>query len=444
MSMLAEPRSRQKWSEDPRNTRWSSDKSKFGYQMLTKMGWSEGLGLGSTLQGHTSHVKIKKKKNGHGIGMKTSHDDDWIAHQDSFNALLSSLNTGDAPSDKKIQSLEDRVRVTRTKIMYSRFVKSKDLSRASNNDLACIFGQRSKSAPSTPQRSEDEDGSLSDGSTASCPTQKRAKDAKAGKSTTEHGFTTISSGVSVADYFASKMAALKQGSKTSLASTTDRVPDQENTDSKDTEETESVPKKKKKHKNVTFDITEISSTDESEQIKQEEEEECTETKKSKKKKHKKSQKSSDIVEEETSQEENVDVKKKKKKKKARLEEGTDEQQYVVCREKKEKSKDRVEESTTNQNSDEQSSSNSESPQPSKSKKSKKKKNSRNVEEVENESKNIVDDETMTSSSSSSKKSKKKKRRHEESEEVSHENDGGEERKKKRKKRHQSDGEDGAN
>jgi len=441
--MLAEPRSRQKWSEDPRNTRWSSDKSKFGYQMLTKMGWSEGLGLGSTLQGHTSHVKIKKKKNGHGIGMKTSHDDDWIAHQDSFNALLSSLNTGDAPSDKKIQSLEDRVRVTRTKIMYSRFVKSKDLSRASNNDLACIFGQRSKSAPSTPQRSEDEDGSLSDGSTASCPTQKRAKDAKAGKSTTEHGFTTISSGVSVADYFASKMAALKQGSKTSLASTTDRVPDQEDTDSKDTEETESVPKKKKKHKNVTFDITENSSTDESEQTK-EEEEECTETKKSKKKKHKKSQKSSDIVEEEASQEENVDVKKKKKKKKARLEEGTDEQQYVVCREKKEKSKDRAEESTTNQNSDEQSSSNSESPQPSKSKKSKKKKNSRNVEEVENESKNIVDDETMTSSSSSSKKSKKKKRRHEESEEVSHENDGGEERKKKRKKRHQSDGEDGAN
>jgi len=443
MSMLAEPRSRQKWSEDPRNTRWSSDKSKFGYQMLTKMGWSEGLGLGSTLQGHTSHVKIKKKKNGHGIGMKTSHDDDWIAHQDSFNALLSSLNTGDAPSDKKIQSLEDRVRVTRTKIMYSRFVKSKDLSRASNNDLACIFGQRSKSAPSTPQRSEDEDESLSDGSTASCPTQKRAKDAKAGKSTTEHGFTTISSGVSVADYFASKMAALKQGSKTSLASTTDRVPDQEDTDSKDTEETESVPKKKKKHKNVTFDITENSLTDESEQTK-EEEEECTETKKSKKKKHKKSQKSSDIVEEEASQEENVDVKKKKKKKKARLEEGTDEQQYVVCREKKEKSKDRAEESTTNQNSDEQSSSNSESPQPSKSKKSKKKKNSRNVEEVENESKNIVDDETMTSSSSSSKKSKKKKRRHEESEEVSHENDGGEERKKKRKKRHQSDGEDGAN
>ena len=35
--------------------------------MLTKMGWSEGHGLGSTLQGETSHVKVKKKKHGHGI-----------------------------------------------------------------------------------------------------------------------------------------------------------------------------------------------------------------------------------------------------------------------------------------------------------------------------------------------------------------------------------------
>ena len=29
MSMLAEPRSRQKWSEDPRNTRWASGKTKW-------------------------------------------------------------------------------------------------------------------------------------------------------------------------------------------------------------------------------------------------------------------------------------------------------------------------------------------------------------------------------------------------------------------------------
>lgn len=29
-----------------------------------------------------------------GVGMKVGHDDDWIAHQDQFNALLSQLNQG--------------------------------------------------------------------------------------------------------------------------------------------------------------------------------------------------------------------------------------------------------------------------------------------------------------------------------------------------------------
>ena len=29
-----------------------------------------------------------------GIGMKKSHEDDWISHQDDFNALLSQLNQG--------------------------------------------------------------------------------------------------------------------------------------------------------------------------------------------------------------------------------------------------------------------------------------------------------------------------------------------------------------
>lgn len=34
---------------------------------------------------------------------------------------------------------------------YNRFIQSKDLSSKSAEDMACIFGQRSKSAPGTPQ-----------------------------------------------------------------------------------------------------------------------------------------------------------------------------------------------------------------------------------------------------------------------------------------------------
>ncbi|XP_057297933.1 PIN2/TERF1-interacting telomerase inhibitor 1-like [Hydractinia symbiolongicarpus] len=203
MSMLAEPRSRQKWSDDPRNTRWANDKSKFGYQMLTKMGWSDGKGLGQKQNGAVSHIRVRKNRSNAGIGSKHSHDDDWISHQNDFNDLLSQLNKGSGGSSNKIQSLEDKVKSSKKKILYTKFVKSKDLSNASSHDLACIFGQRSKSAPATPQLS-DEEGNVSDTSAALCPVTDAAQ------TTQEHGITTVHSGVSVADYFAKKMEALER------------------------------------------------------------------------------------------------------------------------------------------------------------------------------------------------------------------------------------------
>ena len=44
-----------------------TDKSKFGYQMLTKMGWSEGKGLGHKENGSLSHVKVNKRKTNAGF-----------------------------------------------------------------------------------------------------------------------------------------------------------------------------------------------------------------------------------------------------------------------------------------------------------------------------------------------------------------------------------------
>jgi hypothetical protein len=41
---------------DPNNKHWVNDKSKFGYKMLLKMGWSEGKGLGSQEQGMTENI----------------------------------------------------------------------------------------------------------------------------------------------------------------------------------------------------------------------------------------------------------------------------------------------------------------------------------------------------------------------------------------------------
>ncbi|CAI9552184.1 unnamed protein product [Staurois parvus] len=74
MAMLAEPRRKQKWSVDPRNSTWSKDDSKFGQKMLEKMGWSKGKGLGAQEQGSTEHVKVQVKNNTLGLGASNNYE----------------------------------------------------------------------------------------------------------------------------------------------------------------------------------------------------------------------------------------------------------------------------------------------------------------------------------------------------------------------------------
>merc|ERR1712142_1286914 len=189
MSMLAESRSRQKWSHDPRNTNWANDKTKFGYTMLTKMGWSEGSGLGLNLSGNVSHIKVNKRGSNAGVGLKKSHEDDWISHQDDFNALLNSLNGN--PTSETASPVE---KMRASKHRYTKFVKSKDLSNASTDDLACIFGQRGKTGNEVPEEEEDSEGSETEVATVR----------------EELSLKTVESTLSMNEYFAKKMVALKQ------------------------------------------------------------------------------------------------------------------------------------------------------------------------------------------------------------------------------------------
>ncbi|XP_027896164.1 PIN2/TERF1-interacting telomerase inhibitor 1 isoform X1 [Xiphophorus couchianus] len=153
MSMLAEPRKKQKWSVDPRNSAWSNDDNKFGQKMLEQMGWSKGKGLGRSQQGSTDHIKVKVKNNKHGLGANASHEDNWIAHQDEFNELLAQLNnhhgqttSNEVPPDEmKSFSLEEKSKISKKRVHYTKFTKGKDLSSRSETDLNCIFGKRTKS-----------------------------------------------------------------------------------------------------------------------------------------------------------------------------------------------------------------------------------------------------------------------------------------------------------
>ncbi|XP_044174941.1 PIN2/TERF1-interacting telomerase inhibitor 1-like isoform X2 [Acropora millepora] len=169
MAMLAERKKKQKWSADPRNTNWSNDTSRFGYQMLSKMGWDSGKGLGAKEDGMTAFIKTVKRKH--------------------------NLEEDRPKKKKKKYELEKTARQSRKRVFYNKFIRSKDLSSKSAEDMACVFGRRSKSDPVTPQElSEDEESDLS---TTSCPPRGL------------HGVQTITSGQNIQEYFQKKMMEIK-------------------------------------------------------------------------------------------------------------------------------------------------------------------------------------------------------------------------------------------
>jgi len=440
MAMLAEPRSKQKWSDDPRNTRWSNDKTKFGYQMLSKMGWSEGKGLGSRMSGNTSHVKVTKKRSASGLGSTQANDDNWIAHQDDFNALLGALNqktsTSSEASESKIGSLEDRVKNSKKKIMYHKFVKSKDLSRASSHDLACIFGQRSKSAPNTPQISDDE-AVDSDASTSSCPPPAHELPPPS-----EHGIQTTTSSCNMHEYFARKMAALQQARIAKLMQDPDEVTVAVKEEQSPTEENVKLECRKKKKSKTPDTVVE----EESDRVSK-----CTTDGIKKKKKKRKYE--DDDEKKVTFAEENIDanitkeivtseVKKKSKRKKSKI---VDNEEEASCETEKglvkvEGKKKKKKKKTEEENADNISTENSEhcsnrvDTQGEEIKKKKKKKQVEiegddNIEVVNSElNLNCVEENEI-------KKKKSKKRKH--SKELSEEKV--EHKVKKKKKKHVEDG-----
>ncbi|XP_037541349.1 PIN2/TERF1-interacting telomerase inhibitor 1 [Nematolebias whitei] len=244
MAMLAEQRRKRKWSVDPRNSAWSNDDSKFGQKMLERMGWSKGKGLGRSEQGSTDHIKVKVKNDNHGLGANASHEDNWIAHQDEFNELLAQLNNhhgqnNEAPSDERGFSLEEKSKTAKKRVHYMKFTKGKDLSSRSETDLNCIFGKRTKSANDQEQESSKHNSSDESEASGTTPPEQDA----------ELITKTVTSSLSMQEYFAQRMAQLKKsrGAETTAPSADD--PTQElslvNSGSGHAEE----PKKKKKKKN---------------------------------------------------------------------------------------------------------------------------------------------------------------------------------------------------
>ncbi|TKR93369.1 hypothetical protein L596_007841 [Steinernema carpocapsae] len=222
MSILAEPRRKQRISIDPQNIAWKNDNEKFGQKLMEKMGWSEGKGLGLKEQGMSDNLKLKANHTAKGLGCEQGYDTTWIAHHDDFASLLANLKKKKPESEekegsdgvkkekkeKKVKSLEETSKSSKARIHYHKFTRGKDLSRFSANDLSSVIGigisrKRKHSPEPEPEISEGEE-----------PMKKARKEKSEEKRCVEAntGFAhqTSVSTVSVNDYFKEKMRLMKE------------------------------------------------------------------------------------------------------------------------------------------------------------------------------------------------------------------------------------------
>ncbi|XP_055347245.1 PIN2/TERF1-interacting telomerase inhibitor 1-like isoform X1 [Paramacrobiotus metropolitanus] len=133
---------------------------------MQKYGWQPGDGLGSERQGDTDYLQPKFKDDQRGLGCSIQHENNWLAHNDDFNAILATLNkkpensaTGMTVGNAKLPTtmpLEEKSKSTKGRIHYHKFAKGKDLSCRSKEDISSIFGGRIPSAAPTRQQKSDD------------------------------------------------------------------------------------------------------------------------------------------------------------------------------------------------------------------------------------------------------------------------------------------------
>jgi len=121
-----------------------------------KMGWKNGDGLGANCHGMSEPIKPKINTESRGLGYDQKQDP-WVAHNEEFEQLLKNLNSnsdgegskekgdvageGEDVSGITKHALENKSKGSRSRIHYQKFVKNKDLSKASLKDMSCIFGR---------------------------------------------------------------------------------------------------------------------------------------------------------------------------------------------------------------------------------------------------------------------------------------------------------------
>ncbi|XP_036331145.1 PIN2/TERF1-interacting telomerase inhibitor 1 isoform X2 [Rhagoletis pomonella] len=246
MAMLAEPRQKKRYNLTPRGKALYEDETRFGTKMLEKMGWSKGKGLGANLHGSQDFVRVRMRNTNEGLGFE-DRDDHWTQHEQEFNGLLKSLSSendqgvnadgdkesttdeeaprvgfGFAPEPKKPKveklkdkisgiSLEEKSKLSKARVHYRKFTKGKDIAQYSEKDLANIFGKKAVETEQTEGIYAELNAMMSNQGKEvnEIPVVVEAKEGKPNFA----GVQTISTGLSVSDYFKQKMEAMRNKQK---------------------------------------------------------------------------------------------------------------------------------------------------------------------------------------------------------------------------------------
>ncbi|CAA92701.1 G-patch domain-containing protein [Caenorhabditis elegans] len=224
MSILAEPKRKQKISIDPQNLTWKNDDQKLSKKLMEKMGWSEGDGLGRNRQGNADSVKLKANTSGRGLGADkmADYDSTWISHHDDFADLLAALNKNKEQEPEQTEeeknaaaekiSIELKSKSIRRRIHYQKFTRAKDTSNYSDSHKKGILGYGRLKSDNAEEKIEEK--------TENSSVKSDSSDSQADSQEKKEGNNTVST-LSVGDYFAAKMAALKAKREAAAANQTE-------------------------------------------------------------------------------------------------------------------------------------------------------------------------------------------------------------------------------
>lgn len=114
--LLTYIQSRSRISNDPQNTTWANNTTRFGHRILTQQGWTPGDSLGATDAAHsahytaasTSHIRVLLKDDNLGLGAKRGSERAENFGLAGFASILGRLN-GKAEEVKKEEERQEKI-----------------------------------------------------------------------------------------------------------------------------------------------------------------------------------------------------------------------------------------------------------------------------------------------------------------------------------------------